>query len=157
MKIFKLVFIAAVLALGFYSCNDDEDTGPSQLEKDIAVIEAYLAANNIVADTQKTTEIRYLIEQQGYGAYPTAYSTIKIKYKGYLTDGTVFDETVDGNSLIISLGSVISGWQYVIPYFREGAKGMLFIPSGYGYGDTEKGDIPANSVLIFEINLLEVY
>jgi FKBP-type peptidyl-prolyl cis-trans isomerase FkpA len=84
-----------------------------------------------------------------------AESTVTVAYKGYLTDGTVFDES-DSNGITFSLRNVIQGWQEGIPLFKEGGSGMLLIPSALGYGSSSQGQIPANSVLIFEITLIDV-
>ena len=61
-------------------------------------------------------------------------------------------------SLIITfpLSGVIQGWQEGIPLFKEGGSGILLIPSALGYGSQSVGSIPANSVLIFDINLIDV-
>ena len=82
--------------------------------------------------------------------------TVKVHYKGYLTDGSVFDET-SGNAREFALYSVIEGWQIGIPLFGKGGKGKLFIPSDYGYGGSSTDEIPAHSVLIFDIVLSDFY
>ena len=70
---------------------------------------------------------------------------------GYLTDGTEFghDDTVK-----LSLPQTIMGWQMGVPLIGEGGRIKLLIPSQYGYGNKEQGDIPKNSVLIFDIDLI---
>ena len=85
---------------------------------------------------------------------PTSSSYVTVVYKGYLTDGNVFDQS-KSTGLGISLTNVIKGWQEGIPYFKVGGKGKLLIPSALGYGAQTQGNIPANSVLIFDITLLD--
>mgnify|MGYP006246716607 FL=1 len=83
-------------------------------------------------------------------------SSVTVVYVGKLTDGTIFDQS---NLLgaTFPLANVIQGWQEGIPLFREGGSGMLLIPSSLGYGSQSVGNIPANSVLIFEISLIHVF
>lgn len=97
----------------------------------------------------------YVINEPGSGAQPNINSKVTVKYSGNLIDGTVFDSS--GNSGIsFNLNSVIQGWQEGIPYFKKGGKGFLLIPSALGYGSQATEKIPANSVLVFEIELLDV-
>jgi FKBP-type peptidyl-prolyl cis-trans isomerase FkpA len=72
-----------------------------------------------------------------------------------LTDGSVFDQS-NSAGVSFNLTSVIQGWQEGIPYFKKGGKGKLLIPSALGYGTQGTSGISPNSVLIFDINLLDV-
>ena len=85
----------------------------------------------------------------------TANTTVSTKYTGRLLDGSVFD---GGNGQVLSfkLGGVITGWQVGIPLIQKGGKIRLFIPSGLAYGCDGQGSIPANAVLDFDIELVEV-
>jgi hypothetical protein len=95
-------------------------------------------------------------ENQGNGGTCNSFSTVRVSYKGYLTDGSVFDESaVEGVSF--GLQQVIKGWTEGIPYFKEGGNGKLLIPSALGYGKQGTSGIPANSVLIFDVKLLEIH
>jgi FKBP-type peptidyl-prolyl cis-trans isomerase FkpA len=78
-------------------------------------------------------------------------------YKGYLTDGTVFDESKTGSPATFALKTVIPGWQEGLQLIGVKGKIKLLIPSALGYGSTAKTNIPANSVLIFDIELVEFY
>lgn len=139
-----------LLAILFFSCNKEDTTNA---EADDATIREYLAENNIDA-VKDESGLYYLITQQGSGNYPSVYSKITIKYKGYFTDGTVFDET--GNSPYTNyLSSLIRGWQIGIPLFKPGGKGTLFVPSNLGYGSSGSNSIPGDTVIIFDIELIE--
>ena len=98
----------------------------------------------------------YSIEKVGLGAKPLSTSQVRVSYKGYFSDETVFDES-DNQGVIFGLESVIKGWTEGIPYFNEGGSGKLYIPSSLAYGTNGTSGIPANSVLIFDIKLLDVY
>ncbi|MGI9833008.1 FKBP-type peptidyl-prolyl cis-trans isomerase [Vibrio vulnificus] len=107
-----------------------------------------------------TTEsgLQYQILEKGHGdKHPTASSKVKVHYHGMLTDGTVFDSSVErGSPISFNLNQVIKGWQEGLQYMVEGEKVRLFIPSTLGYGKGGSGPIPPASVLIFDVELLEI-
>ena len=94
------------------------------------------------------------IEREGSKEKPTKSSDVTIHYKGYLLDHTVFDQT-DGDARTFPLGALITGWQIGIPYIGKGGKCKLIIPPHIGYGSNAMGDIPANSPLVFDIELVD--
>ncbi|MFN4298735.1 MAG: FKBP-type peptidyl-prolyl cis-trans isomerase [Thermaurantimonas sp.] len=146
-RFFAFFLSFVVSAIG---CSKKDD----QAEKDDELIRNYLAQNGLEA-TRTSSGLYYLISEQGTGQFPTIDSRVRVVYKGYLLNGTVFDET-DPAGLEFDLRAVIAGWQEGLTYFREGGKGKLFIPSRLGYGKQSVGNIPPNSVLIFDIYLLKV-
>lgn len=146
----KVLLPLVCLALLINSCNKEKH----RAKKDKKIIEQYLEDNGLTAQSTESG-LYYIIDVPGTGTQPTVSSTTKVKYKGYLTTGFVFDESVSTGTTF-ALSDVILGWQEGIPLFKEGGKGKLFIPSGLGYGDQAKSTIPANSVLIFEIELIDV-
>ena len=149
----RFLFLLAIPLIFFYSCSEDNPlTYEEQLAKDIKKIEKYLADSNLVAESTKSG-LYYIIEEEGNGYHPTATSVIKITYSGKLLNGLVFDS---GTSTLSLLG-VIKGWQQGIPLFSVGGKGKLFVPSGLGYGAYANGIIPANSVLVFDIQLVNIF
>lgn len=125
-----------------------------QAETDEAIIVQYIADHSLIAQSS-ASGLHWVIDSLGTGVQPNNRSTVRVAYKGYLTSGTTFDES-DNTGLTFPLSSVIQGWQEGIPKFHEGGRGMLLIPSALGYGNDEVGTIPANSVLLFDIALLEV-
>ncbi|MEO1260522.1 MAG: FKBP-type peptidyl-prolyl cis-trans isomerase [Bacteroidota bacterium] len=118
-------------------------------------INQYLTENSLMADSS-TTGLRYIIEDEGIGnAKPTLADEVTVDYKGYLLDGTVFDEPAD--PVEFQLSGVIAGWREGIQLFKKGGKGMLFIPSSLGYGTQPPtgSNIPPNAALVFEIELID--
>ena len=152
----KLLFLfLAIIAIA--SCKSDVD---DQRPIDEMLIVEYLADNNIIAEKDEETGVYYRITEEGNGAdFPVVSSTIRCFYKGYLLDGTVFDERVEGvdDYLQTSLSSLVFGWQVALPNFSKDAKGQIFIPSYAGYGDVERTSIPKKSVLIFDVHLVNVF
>ncbi|MFT5713601.1 MAG: FKBP-type peptidyl-prolyl cis-trans isomerase FkpA [Flavobacterium sp.] len=148
----KYILSALVLTL-FMSCSKDKETDyVAQNEKEIS---AYLEKNNLTAQ-RSDSGLYYIINNSGTGVKPTANATVKVAYKGYFTDGSVFDES-SAEGISFGLQQVIRGWTEGIPYFKEGGNGILLVPSHLGYGSNDSRSIPGGSVLIFEVKLIKVY
>lgn len=103
--------------------------------------------------------VQYEVLKEGSGKQVSSSSTesITIHYHGTLTNGNVFESSVNkGKSITFKLTGVIKGWQEVLPLMEEGEKIRAYIPSYLGYGNQQRGNIPPNSILIFEIELIKV-
>ncbi len=127
--------------------------------KAIAAGEAFLAENKKKKGVITTESgLQYEIIKEGTGTKPTLADKVKTHYHGTLIDGTVFDSSVDrGEPATFPVGGVILGWQEGIPLMSVGAKYRLFIPQELAYGmQSPSPKIPAGSVLIFEVELLEI-
>jgi FKBP-type peptidyl-prolyl cis-trans isomerase FklB len=122
--------------------------------------EKFLAENGQRKEVVTTPSgLQYEVITMGKGPKPTAESTVKVHYTGTLTDGTKFDSSVDrGEPAQFPVGGVIRGWVEGLQMMPVGSKWKLYIPSELGYGSqgAPGGKIPANSVLIFEVELLEI-
>lgn len=121
---------------------------------------AYIEDNNLDA-MESDTGLFYVIDDEGNGNQPTENSNVTVVYKGYETNGDVFDESNE-NGVTFDLDMVISGWTEGIQYFKEGGSGKLLVPSALAYGKYGRNDqfgnqvIPGGAVLIFDINLKSV-
>ncbi|MCE9566984.1 MAG: FKBP-type peptidyl-prolyl cis-trans isomerase [Planctomycetes bacterium] len=94
--------------------------------------------------------------KEGKGDAVKAGATVKVHYSGWLTNGEIFDSSVvRGEPIEFPLTGVIKGWQEGIPGMKPGGVRRLKIPAELAYGDRAKGKIPANSTLIFEVEMLE--
>ena len=151
---YRLVYFIGIFSVLFLSCKKD-DTPQSEIDE--GIIKEYLADNNLDA-TRHESGLHYIITKVGTGSSPTYYSLVKINYTGYLTNDTIFDSgsldyyPLSGSN---SQSPLIDGWRIGIPLLRSGGEGKLIIPSGLGYGSRAYDDIPANSVLIFDIALID--
>ena len=135
----------------FSSCNKNVDY--TQLDEEIIL--QYILDNNLNAEPTGSG-LYYVVNSTGNGDFPNINSIVTVAYKGTLTDGTIFDQS-SSSGATFPLSNVIQGWQEGIPLFSEGGSGILLIPSDLGYGNQAIGSIPANSVLIFEVTLLNVH
>ena len=97
--------------------------------------------------------------QVGTGKEVKSGDTVVIHYLGTLTDGTKFDSSYDRGKPFetqIGTGQVIKGWDLGVVDMKVGGKRRLTIPPEFGYGNQAVGSIPANSTLIFEVELVDV-
>ena len=149
----QLLSTLLVLTL-FISCSKDTKTVTDYTAKNEQEIKDYLAKNNLTAQ-RSTSGLYYIINEQGTGTQPTAASNVTVAYKGYFTNGNVFDQS-KAEGISFGLNQVIKGWTEGIPYFKAGGSGVLLVPSHLGYGSTNNGQIPGGSVLIFDVKLISV-
>lgn len=99
----------------------------------------------------------YQVEQQGEGEKPAETDTVKVHYKGMLTDGTEFDSSYQRNQpATFPLNQVIPGWTEGVQLMSVGSKFKFVIPPELAYGSQANPSIPANSTLVFEVELLDI-
>jgi FKBP-type peptidyl-prolyl cis-trans isomerase FklB len=128
--------------------------------KQLAAGNDYLAKNKTRAGVKVTASgLQYEVLKSGVGFGPKPKSTDKVQvhYHGTLIDGTVFDSSVERKEPVeFPVTGVIPGWVEALQLMSVGDKWKLTIPSALAYGPRPKGDIPPNSVLIFEVELLAI-
>ena len=127
-----------------------------------AVLVLALAACSQSADVTTTASgLQYEVLESGNGDSPSAGDTAVVHYTGWLTDGTKFDSSVDRGQpfeFSVGAGNVIQGWDEGVALMQVGDKWKFTIPADLAYGEREIGGglIPANSTLVFEVELLEI-
>ncbi|MBO5766178.1 MAG: FKBP-type peptidyl-prolyl cis-trans isomerase [Lentisphaeria bacterium] len=121
---------------------------------------AEFLAENAKKEGVKVTPsgLQYRVITEGSGAKPSASSKVKVHYTGKLTDGTVFDSSVQrGEPIDFALNQVIPGWTEGVQLMTPGSKYEFVIPSDLAYGDRGAGNaIPPGATLVFEVELLAV-
>jgi len=126
--------------------------------KNLAAGKVFLAANG----TKKGVKVlpsglQYKVIKKGTGRTPTADDKVKTHYRGTLINGAEFDSSYKRNQPVeFPVKGVIKGWTEALQLMKEGGKWELYIPANLAYGERARPSIPANSTLIFEIELLEV-
>lgn len=127
--------------------------------KNLQLGEKFLAENANKSGISKTKSgLQYEVFQQGKGKQPKQNSTVKVHYEGRLLDGTVFDSSIARDQpAMIDLNHTISGWTEALQLMKLGAKYRFYMPADLSYGAIGSGDsVPPNSMLIFDIELLEI-
>lgn len=124
----------------------------------IAAGQAFLQKNKAKAGIKSTASgIQYEVLTQGTGPKPLATDSVTVHYAGTLINGTEFDNSYKrGEPITFPLNGVIAGWTEALQLMPVGSKYRLFIPHQLAYGTRETGNIPAGSVLIFEVELLAI-
>lgn len=121
--------------------------------------EAYLA-ENAKKDGVITTAsgLQYTVLKEGTGKSPKATDTVVCHYEGFLTNGTVFDSSIQrGEPAAFPLNGVIAGWTEGLQLMKEGGKNRFFIPYHLAYGEAgAAGSIPPYAAIIFDVELIEV-
>lgn len=152
---FLLVFVLAA----FMGCQTEEVFDEQeQLAIDKQLIEDYLQENNLAAQEIDNTGIFYLITEPGTGDNAKFAESVFAHYRGYLLDSTEFD-TSEGKGpfdFVVGAGTVVQGWEIGFQELNKGASATLFIPSKYGYGTRRQGSIPASSVLLFDVTVVDI-
>jgi len=143
-NIFIISIITLTLALS-WSCQK------SQSDIDREAIAKYISDNNINAVELESTGLFYVIKKAGGSSHPSVYSEVTVNYDGHLLNGERFDQA---DTIKLYLDQTIYGWKLGIPLIGEGGSIQLIVPSTLGYGTRKIGDIPENSVLLFDVDLI---
>ncbi|MCW3127659.1 MAG: hypothetical protein JWO03_3317 [Bacteroidetes bacterium] len=144
MRKLSCLFLLPLLLL--FGCAKDQNT------KDDEILRKYISDNHLNA-VAEPNGLYYVETQAGTGGSPTVSSTVFVNYKGYYTNGVVFDQT-SGTPAQLILANMIGGWQEGIPLMKKGGKATLLVPSLLGYGAAGYNGIPGGTVLIFDIELV---
>jgi len=126
--------------------------------KNLEAAKAYLAENGGKPGIKTTDSgLQYETLTEGKGVKPKSTSEVKVRYEGKLIDGTVFDSSIKrGQPAEFTLNQVIAGWTEGLQLMKVGGKTRFYIPPDLAYGPGGTGGIPPNSVLIFDVELLEI-
>ncbi|MBZ0199614.1 MAG: FKBP-type peptidyl-prolyl cis-trans isomerase [Ignavibacteriaceae bacterium] len=103
--------------------------------------------------------LKYVIISEGTGDKADSGKTVTVHYTGYLESGKIFDSSVERDdpiTFMLGQGMVIPGWEEGLKLLNKGAKAKLVIPASLAYGSVDRGEIPANSTLIFDVELVDV-
>jgi FKBP-type peptidyl-prolyl cis-trans isomerase FkpA len=154
------VFVVLALAL-LTSCKDDPscpytDSPAVAPAAEVQAVEQYLATAGITGAVKHPSGLYYKIAAPGTGNAPGPCNQIGILYKGMLTNGTVFDQTTNNQMRVFVLGELIHGWRIGIPLIKTSGKITLYVPPSLGYGSSGNASIPANSILVFDVELLAI-
>jgi FKBP-type peptidyl-prolyl cis-trans isomerase FkpA len=157
MALKKIILIPVLIAMvaAVPGCSKDKSCSPNPPSSEAPQITAYAVANGINA-TAHASGLYYEIISQGSGESPSANSNVYITYTGKLLNGTVFDQQNTVNVKGWPLSGLIEGWRIGLPLIQKGGRIKLIIPSALGYGCEAHETLPGNSVLFFDITLVDI-
>ena len=144
-----------MVALQRHIRDKGKETGNTNLKAANEFLEKNKAEN---ADVKVTpTGLQYKVIREGEGESPGKTDKVKVHYAGQLIDGSEFDSSIKrGEPSSFGLNQVIKGWTEGLQLMKVGSKFEFYIHPKLGYGSRSKPNIPANSLLIFEVELLEI-
>ena len=133
-----------------------EHNKKAQFNTDLRLIDDYAAVNKL--RTKRTASgLSYVITKSGKGALAKKGNHLKINYEGYFLDGKLFEASEKPFEFMLGGARVVEGWEEGLQFFSKGSEGWLLVPSKLGYGPMSVNEIPANSVLIFKIKVLDIF
>ncbi|MES2377071.1 MAG: FKBP-type peptidyl-prolyl cis-trans isomerase [Bacteroidota bacterium] len=147
----RYFILVALLIVGLSSCQKYTVTGlaATQASADDAKIQAYIAANKLTF-TKDASGIYYQIVTPGTTPHPTTSSSVKVTYTSIYLNGVSVGK-LDGYTAVLS--SFVKGLQIAVPKIGTGGRIIVIVPSGLLYGSGGAGDVPANAVIIYTIDL----
>lgn len=134
----------------------------AQAQIDDKALQDYFTKNNLKPN-KTATGLYYIIDKEGTGATPTPGQNVTVNYTGKTMDGTTFDSNLDPAfkhveplTFPVGKGQVIPGWDEGLLLLKKGSKARLFIPSTLAYGSQGSATLPANSILIFQVEVMDI-
>ena len=155
----KSLLLAATVLFSFSASSLAQD----QKKIDDDLLKKHFAKNKIKA-TKTATGLYYVISKKGTGPNAKAGQNVSMKYQGKFLDGKQFDGNMDDNFNLqrptplqfqLGKGMVIAGWDEGIQLLNKGCRATFYIPSGLGYGPGGRGPIPANTCMVFNVELVD--
>lgn len=152
----SLLLICSVFITTTVSAQD-------QAEKDDTILKEYFKKNKIKAN-KTASGLYYVIHKKGEGENAKAGKPVGMNYLGRFLDGVKFDGNIDENwapvqgrqvlNFTLGVGQVIKGWDEGIQLLNKGTRATLYIPSHLAYGAAGRPRIPANSILMFDVEVV---
>jgi len=134
--------------------KQQQEQGVKNLEQGKAFLEANKTKEGVIT---LADGLQYKVNAEGAGESPKDTDQVRVHYKGTLLDGTEFDSSYTrGEPAVFGVTQVIKGWTEALKMMKPGAKWTLYVPPDLAYGDQQRGPIPPSSVLIFEVELIEI-
>jgi FKBP-type peptidyl-prolyl cis-trans isomerase FkpA len=138
----------------------EDEMAAKQNVIDDKLLREYFARNNL-QPMKTTTGLYYVISRKGEGEHAKMGESATVNYTGKLMNGQAFDSNTDSafkhpQPLAFTVGKAIKGWDEGLQLLNKGAKATFYIPSSLAYGARDQRNIPANSILIFDVELLDI-
>lgn len=148
----NLLLSLLLFSVGFSACNTYSDEDKEGFD---AKIQKFVAKST---DKYEKSEsgMYYSIEKEGEGEYIKFTDQVSFKYEGKFLSGQAFDNRHRNTPLTFQVSQLIEGWKEAFLYLKKGGKAKIILPPYLAYGDHQLEDIPANSILFFTIEVVDV-
>lgn len=152
MKIFSIASLFAILFV-FSACNTYSEADKQNFDQQI---QKFIAKGS---DKYEKSEsgLYYHIEKEGEGDYIKFTDRVTFKYEGKFLSGEPFDHRYRRTPITFEVPQLIEGWKEAFMYLKKGGKAKIILPPYLGYGDHQLDDIPANSILFFTVEIVDVH
>jgi len=147
----KHILLFLSLSLLVFSCKTYNDDEMDAFDKKI---QAYIKKNDLKM-IKSDSGLYYTIHEEGEGEFIKPNAVILTSYEGKLMNGKVFDKQT--TPVEMNLKNLIYGWREVAYYLKKGGKATIIVPPHLGYGDDEMDQLPASSILIFNLEIVDAY
>jgi len=147
------LFFLLFLAFGFTACSTYSEKELNEFDQKIA---AYVKKQPIPFEKSESG-LYYHIERVGEGEnFIKLTDKVTFTYEGKLLNGKVFDSTSVGKPAVFNVNRLIAGWQEIFMNLKKGGKATIVVPPQLGYGDHSLPNLPKNSILVFNLEVLNV-
>lgn len=148
----KALFFIGLISLLVTSCKTYSEEEVQGFDK---IIQKFVMKSGLNYEKSESG-LYYLIEKEGEGEFIKFTDEVSFRYTGKLLSGKTFDGRYKRTPITFEVSKLIEGWKEGMMYLKKGGKAKLIVPPTLGYGDNQLPDIPANSILYFEIEVVDV-
>ncbi|TXI84153.1 MAG: hypothetical protein E6Q37_08950 [Crocinitomicaceae bacterium] len=148
----KTLFLIGLISLLVASCKTYSEEEVQGFDK---AIQKFVMKSGLNYEKSESG-LYYLIEKEGEGEFIKFTDEVSFRYVGKLLDGKTFDGRYKRTPLTFEVSKLIEGWKEGFMYLKKGGKAKLIIPPTLGYGENQLPEIPANSILYFEVEVVDV-
>ena len=148
----KALFFIGLISLLVTSCKTYSEEEVQGFDK---TIQKFVMKSGLNYEKSESG-LYYLIEKEGEGEFIKFTDEVSVRYTGKLLSGKTFDGRYKRTPITFEVSKLIEGWKEGMMYLKKGGKAKLIVPPTLGYGDNQLPDIPANSILYFEIEVVDV-
>ena len=147
----NILILLAIIGFGITSCTNYKEYELDQFDK--AIVE--FLGDSLDKYEKSESGLYFKIINEGEGENISPLDAVETFYRGRLLNDSTFDQTVD-SARTFELPKMIEGWREGFQYFKNKGKGQIIVPPNLGYGKQELKGIPANSILIFDFEIVGV-
>lgn len=148
----KALFFIGLISLLVTSCKTYSEEEVQSFDK---TIQKFVMKSGLNYEKSESG-LYYLIEKEGEGEFIKFTDEVSFRYTGKLLSGKTFDGRYKRTPITFEVSKLIEGWKEGMMYLKKGGKAKLIVPPTLGYGDNQLPEIPANSILYFEIEVVDV-